>query len=118
MTLIVRSDLKTSTPTQVLGEVLTHDIFKKSQDEVHGVTSDDKKKSIAFKAQGSSEDRENNEDDDESDEEFALFVRKFKRFMSKKNYGKKEQSSKKNPFEDKKCFECGELGHIVINFPN
>jgi len=49
--LIVRSDLKTSTPTQVLGEVLTHDIFKKSQDEVHGVTSDEKKKNVAFKAQ-------------------------------------------------------------------
>ena len=111
-------DMKTATLTQILGEVLTHDIFKKSQDEVHGVTSDDKKKSIAFKAQGSSEDRENDEDDDESNEEFALFVRKFKRFMSKKNYGKKEQSSKKNPFEDKKCFECGELGHIVINCPN
>ena len=51
VTLIVRSDLKTSTPTQVLGEVLTHDIFKKSQDEVHGVTSDEKKKNVAFKAQ-------------------------------------------------------------------
>ena len=55
VTLIVRSDLKTSTPTQVLGEVLTHDIFKKSQDEVHGVTSDEKKKSVAFKAQSSNE---------------------------------------------------------------
>ena len=53
VTLIVRSDLKTSTPTQVLGEVLTHDIFKKSQDEVRGVTSDEKNKSVAFKAQSS-----------------------------------------------------------------
>ena len=53
VTLIVRSDLKTSTPTQVLGEVLTHDIFKKSQDEIRGVTSDEKNKSVAFKAQSS-----------------------------------------------------------------
>ena len=118
VTLILRSDLKTSTPTQVLGEVLTHDIFKKSQDEVHGVTSDEKKKSVALKAQSSNEERKNDGNDDESDEKFAIFVRRFKRFMNKKSYGKKGQSSKKNPFEDRKCFECGELGHIVINYPN
>ena len=29
VTLLVRSNLKTTTPTQVLGEVLTHDMFKK-----------------------------------------------------------------------------------------
>ena len=118
MTLIVRSDLKTSTPTQVLGEVLTHDIFKKSQDEVHGVTSDEKKKSVALKAQSSNEERKNDGNDDESDEKFAIFVRRFKRFMNKKRYGKKEQSSKKNSFGDRKCFECGELGRIVINCLN
>jgi hypothetical protein len=38
--------------------------------------------------------------------------------MKKKNYGKKGQSSKKNPFGNKKCFECGELDHIIINCPN
>ena len=32
VTLLVR----TATPTQILGEVLTHDMFKKSQDEAHG----------------------------------------------------------------------------------
>ena len=37
VTLLVRSNLKTTTPTQILGEVLTHDMFRKSQDEVHGV---------------------------------------------------------------------------------
>ena len=53
VTFIVRSDLKTSTPTQVLGEVLTHDIFKKSQDEVHSGTIYEKEKSVAFRAQDS-----------------------------------------------------------------
>jgi hypothetical protein len=28
------------------------------------------------------------------------------------------QSSKKNPFEGKDCFNCGEIGHISINCPN
>ena len=72
-----------------------------------------------LKAQSSNEECENDGNDDESDEEFALFVRRFKRFMNMKTYGKKGQSSKKkNPFEDRKCFECGELSHIVINCPN
>ena len=41
MTLLVRSNVKIATPTQILGEVLTHDMFKKSQDEVHSGTIDE-----------------------------------------------------------------------------
>jgi hypothetical protein len=33
VTLLVRSNLKTTTPSEVLGEVLTHVIFKQSQEE-------------------------------------------------------------------------------------
>ena len=50
VTLLVSSNVKTATPTQILGEVLTHDMFKKSQDEAHGGEIDMKKKSVAFKA--------------------------------------------------------------------
>ena len=32
----------------------------------------------------------------------ALFVKRFNRMMSKKNFGKRGQSSRKNPFVDKK----------------
>jgi hypothetical protein len=38
--------------------------------------------------------------------------------MKKKKCGKTGQSSKKNPFEGKDCFNCGEIGHISINCPN
>ena len=52
----------------------------------------------------------------------ALFVRKFKRFMKKKKYpsgySKKGQSSKGNPFEERRYFECGEKGHISTNYKN
>jgi hypothetical protein len=61
-------------------------------------------------------DDENQEID--SDEEMALIVRGLKRIMSKKKFGKKGQSSKKNPFEGKDCFNCGEIGHISVNCPN
>jgi hypothetical protein len=48
----------------------------------------------------------------------ALIVKGLKRIMNKKKFGKKGQSSKKNPFEGKDCFNCGEIGHISINCPN
>ena len=79
MTLLVQSDVNTATPTQLLGEVLTHE----------------KKKSVAFKAQNN----KNKEDDDckeeESDEEMALFVKRFNRFMNKKSFGKRGNHQRK-----------------------
>jgi hypothetical protein len=38
--------------------------------------------------------------------------------MNKKNFGKRGQSSRKNPFVDKTCFQYGEIGHIIVNCPN
>ena len=43
VTLLVRSNVKTATPTQILGKVLSHAVLKKSQDEAHGGTIDEKK---------------------------------------------------------------------------
>ena len=106
VTLFVRSNVKTATPTQILGEILTHDMFKKSQDEAHGGEIDMKNKSVAFKAQDSKSEEESGCQEEESDE------------VSKKNFGKKGQSSRKNPFVDKTCFNCGEVGHIIVNCPN
>jgi hypothetical protein len=64
---------------------------------------------------------ENEESDDgengsETDEELALFVKKFNKFMKKKK-GKfrRGQSSRRNAFNDRKCFECGEPSHIAMN---
>ena len=56
--------------------------------------------------------------EEESDEEMTLFVKRFNRMMSKKNFGKRGQSSRKNHFIDKTCFQCGEVGHIIVNYPN
>jgi hypothetical protein len=95
--------------------VITLDLFKKSQVEAQANEPD--KKSIALKAKTSKEESDD-EDDEESDEEMALFVRRFRRMMSKRKFNKKGQSSKKNPFEDRKCYECGEPEHIGINCPS
>ena len=98
--------------------MLTHDMFKKSQDEAHGGEIDGKKKSVAFKAQDSKNKEESGCQEDESDEEIALFVKRFNTMMSKKYFGKRGQSLRKNPFVNKTCFQYGEVGHIIINYPN
>ena len=54
-----------------------------------------KKKSVAFKAQYSKNEEESGCQEEELDEEMALFVKRFNRMMSKKNFAKRGQSSKK-----------------------
>jgi hypothetical protein len=55
VTLLVRTDLNKMTPTEVLGEVQTHDLFKQSQKEVQGQSISEEKKNIALKAKATQE---------------------------------------------------------------
>jgi hypothetical protein len=79
VTLLVRSDLKNMTPTKVLAEVQTHDLFKQSQKEVQGQSTSEEKKNIALKAKVTQE--ENNDENQEVDsvEEMALIIRGLKK---------------------------------------
>jgi hypothetical protein len=36
----------------------------------------------------------------------------------KKGQPRRGQSSRRNAFNDRKCFECGKLEHIAMNCPN
>jgi hypothetical protein len=114
----VRSDLKKISPLEVLREVLTHDIFKQSQEE-HGNLHEDEKKIVAFKAKTSNDDDHDGDSETSTDDDVALMVKKF---MKKKGYqggsNKDNKSCSKNPFAKKKCFECGEMGHISTNCKN
>jgi hypothetical protein len=53
VTMLVRSDLTTTSLTKVLGEILTQDIFKKSQAKAISLPKKVKSKSIALKAKAS-----------------------------------------------------------------
>jgi hypothetical protein len=44
VTLLVRSDLNKMTPTELLGEVLTNDLFKQTQKEVQGQSTNEKRR--------------------------------------------------------------------------
>jgi hypothetical protein len=123
VTMLVRSDLTTTSPTKVLGEILTQDIFKKSQAKAMSLAKKVKGESIAFKAKISKaiekEESEGEGNGSESDEELALFVKKFNKFMrKKKGQPRRGQTSRRNAFNDRKCFECGEPGHIAMNCPS
>jgi hypothetical protein len=115
----VRSNLKTITPSEVLGEVLTHDIFKQSQEELHGNLHEDKKKIVAFKDKTSNDDDHDGDSETSTNDDVALMVKKF---MKNKGYqggsSKSGKSFSKNPFAKKKCFECGKIGHISTNCKN
>jgi hypothetical protein len=117
-----RSDLKKISPSEVLGEVLTHDIFKQSQEELHGNLHEDKKKILTFKAKTSNDDDHDGDSETSINDDVALMVKKFKRFMKNKCYqggsSKSGKSYSKNSFAKKKCFECGKMGHISTNCKN
>jgi hypothetical protein len=121
--MLVRSDLSTTSPTKVLGEILTQDIFKKSQADAISLAKKVKNESIALKAKASKaiekEDSDDEENESESDGDMALFVKKFNKFMKKKRgQPRRGQTSRRNAFNERKCFECGEPGHIAMNCPN
>jgi hypothetical protein len=68
VTLLARSDLKKMTPTNVLGEVITHDLFKQSQKEVQGQSTSEEKKNIALKAKATKEEEDDENKEIDSDE--------------------------------------------------
>jgi hypothetical protein len=81
-----------------------------------------KKKIVAFKAKTSNDDDHDSDSETSTDDDVALMVMKFKRFMENKGYqggsSKSGKSYSKNTFAKKKCFECGEMGHISTNYKN
>jgi hypothetical protein len=77
--------LTTTSPIEVLGEILTQDIFKKSQAEAISLAKNVKGESIALKVKATKAIEKEESDDEgngsESDEELALFVKKFNKLM-------------------------------------
>jgi hypothetical protein len=52
------------------------------------------------------------------DDEMALFVKRFGKFMVKKGYrARRKKSSSKNKEESRRCFKCGSKDHLVAQCP-
>lgn len=78
------SKLPRMTPTGLLDNLITNELYKKDKEELMELSSS-KKKITAFKAMAESSDKEEEEEDD-SEEEFALLVRRMKRFMRRRPF--------------------------------
>jgi len=99
--IIIREGLKELTPNQVLGDVVTQEIYcveREGDDQDEKKDEYKKKKRMAFKTsssktKGKAKKEESSEDEEVSDiddEALALFVRKFVKFM-KEIWCKKEK---------------------------
>lgn len=111
---------KKMTPTQLLSELLHHDLYEK-----HIATSLGKKvKSGACEEVEAkiktpkAKKKEESSEEESTDEELALLMRNFKSFMKKryfkKNFGDKDKRRPKKRL----CYECGENGHFIAECPN
>nr|CCI55295.1 PH01B001G05.18 [Phyllostachys edulis] len=123
VTLFLNSpELPRMTPTGLLGNLITNELFKKDKEELLE-SSSSKKKITAFKAKAESRDDEDEEED--SDEEFALLVRRMKKFMKRHPHrsfnsdkNKKGQSSSgNNRYSNIRCYNYEEKGHIASHCP-
>jgi hypothetical protein len=112
VTLLVRTDLDTMMPNQILEDIMTNDAYRDDDEKEEKENKDEKEKSVAFKATSSSKGKAkqdtSSEDDDSrfddmDDEKMALFVKRFGKFMVKKGYhARRKKSSSKNKEESRR----------------
>jgi hypothetical protein len=121
---IIRRDakFKTKTPNQTFGEILHQELVER---DVAKSLSHKVNKNVALNASSSDKvesspnvlkiKKEDSSDEGSTDEEMALVLRNFKKFMNKKYY-KKGGDDKKRPSQ-RRCYECKEVGHYIADCP-
>nr|XP_016434127.1 PREDICTED: uncharacterized protein DDB_G0283697-like [Nicotiana tabacum] len=107
------------------GKIILRDLICKRHGRKHG--HEEKKKSVATKStivESEGEDEEEEEEGDKHQNNIALFSRVVSNTMrrSKNNRRGKSSSRKGNEIgeqknNDRKCYECGNYGHIQANCP-
>jgi hypothetical protein len=122
VTILVRSGLDTMTPNQVLRDVMTDDTYiDDDEKEEKKENKDEKKKSVAFKttsSKGKAKQESSSEDEDLSfyemdDENMALFVKRFGKFMVKKVYC----ARRKKPSSKNKVLQVWKQGSSCCSMP-
>ncbi|XP_015696364.1 uncharacterized protein LOC107304895 [Oryza brachyantha] len=122
MTLIRESSgFKRMTPSDMLSRIISHELLEEEAKEVKKYATNAaqaKNKEIAFKAKKTSSklQEESSSDSESEDEELALLVHKFKKFLRKKSYGRKDEDRYKRQSK-KTCYECKEFGHFIADCP-
>jgi hypothetical protein len=122
---------KRMTSDNVLGRIINHEMYVEEANHIKNLykgVSTSKKQDIALKAsskskkrkimiESPSEDDEEEEDEEKEydEEEIALFIKKFNKFICKRrpfNGDKKEK-----PRSKRVCYNCGKSRHFIAQYP-
>jgi NACalpha-BTF3-like transcription factor len=115
----------------VLGRIMNHEMYIEEANHVKnlskGITTT-RKQEIAFKAnkksknkqvvvESSSEEEEEEEQEEDNSEcdakDVALFMKKFKKYMKKKNFSRGDKKFKSTT--KRTCYNCDKYGHFITN---
>nr|GEY13910.1 zf-CCHC domain-containing protein/UBN2 domain-containing protein [Tanacetum cinerariifolium] len=117
-------DLSSLALDELIGNRKVHEVFMENDSEIHKGKKE-RVKSIALKAKKESSDDETLTFGSD-EEEYAMVVRIFKKFFSRKGKfvrqpraGKKSfrQRDDKKGKSDRKCFRCGNPNHLIGECP-
>jgi len=129
ITMLVKTTLSESTPQQVFQEVMTDDAYREDDEKDELIKKnkkdDEKKKSVAFKASSSkgkakiesSGKEEASSCDSDEDEEMALLVKRFSKFMKKGYQARGKKSSSKKNDHSMRCFKCHSKDELIAKCP-
>ena len=118
-------DLNTLSLEELLRSLMTHELMIQQKSEEESKM----KRTIALKAISENEEEESRSEEGESDNEVALLIRKFKRFLRRrgpppkeKSLFKRNQPRGKEKEEEKEvakvCYNCKKPGHFNFECPS
>jgi hypothetical protein len=126
---LIRQDLayKKMTSDDVLGRIMNHEMNIQEANNIKNLykgVSTSKKQDIALKANKTKKKKVLNESPGEEEEdsereydedEMALFIKKFNKFIKKRRPYKGERKEK--PRSKRVCYNCGKNGHFIAQCP-
>ncbi|GJV70507.1 putative reverse transcriptase domain-containing protein [Tanacetum coccineum] len=102
-------NLTTLSLDELIGNLKVYEeVIKKDSETVK--SKREQSRSIALKARKESSDEDSSTSDSE-DEEYAMAVRNFKKFF------KRQGRFVRQPYEERKCFKCGDPNHLIGECP-
>jgi hypothetical protein len=130
---LIQQDLtfKKMSPDDILSKIINHEMLVEESNHVKnlskGITSS-RKQDIALKAskkskkkqiviESSSEEEEDDEDEEKEydEDEMALFIKKFNKYISKRRSFKEDR--KENTRSKRVCYNCGKNGYFIVQCP-